>query len=140
MSLPFSRLIQWDPVYSVHVPSIDGQHRVLVSKIRELQEAMLEGRGGEVVRPLFAALNKYTKYHFEYEEQLLKKHGYAELEAHHQQHASLIAQLHELESKYAGGQLSAGAPVLQFLRTWLLDHIGEHDKQYSTFLRAQGVL
>jgi len=138
MSLPFSRLIEWDQAYSVQVPSIDGQHRVLISKIRELQEAMFEGRGGKVVGPLFAAMNKYTKYHFQYEEQLLKKHGYVELESHQQEHAALIAQLHELEARYASGELTAGTPVLQFLRNWLLDHIGDHDKKYSNFLRRKG--
>jgi hemerythrin len=28
---------------------------------------------------------------------------------------------------------------MQFLRTWLLDHIGEHDRAYAGFLRDKGV-
>ena len=35
--------------------------------------------------------------------------------------------------------LMAGAPVMQFLRTWLLDHIGQHDRSYAAFLKEKGV-
>jgi hemerythrin-like metal-binding protein len=139
MSSLFPGLIEWSSAYSVSIASIDKQHQVIVSMIRELQEAMLEGRASEVVSSLFQAMNKYTKFHFEYEEQLLKMHAYPNLNSHQGQHASLIAQLHELEDKYAGGELSAGAPLMHFLRRWLLDHIRVHDKEYASFLRKKGV-
>jgi hemerythrin-like metal-binding protein len=141
MPLPFSKggIIEWQPAYNLNISSIDKQHRMLVSIIQQLQEAMLEARVGEIVGPLFKAMNQYTKFHFQYEEQLLEKHGYADLEPHRKQHAALVRELQQLEKKYGSGELSAGAPVMQFLRTWLLDHIGEHDKAYASFLREKGV-
>ncbi len=141
MPLPFSKagVIDWQPAYNLDIETIDKQHRMLVSIIQQLQEAMLEGRVREVVAPLFAAMNQYTKFHFQYEEQILKKHGYPGLDSHCAQHADLVEQLKDLEKKYASGELSAGAPVMQFLRNWLLDHIGEHDRAYAGFLREKGV-
>ena len=79
MPRPLPGLIEWDARYSVGIESIDSQHRLLVSMIRHLQEAMLDSRTGEVVAPLFNAMRQYTKFHFEYEEQLLKEHEYPEL-------------------------------------------------------------
>ena len=36
--------VSWKPQYSVHIDAIDRQHQALVAMIRELQEAMEEGR------------------------------------------------------------------------------------------------
>ena len=139
MALAVRGLIEWDEGYSVDIPSIDSQHRLLVSMIRHLQEAMLEGRVKGVVAPLFQAMNQYTKFHFEYEEQLFAEHGYPDVEGHREQHAALIAKLQNLEEKYSNATLSAGTPLMQFLRSWLVDHICAHDKQYSGFLKEKGV-
>ncbi|HTR37929.1 MAG TPA: bacteriohemerythrin [Bryobacteraceae bacterium] len=139
MALAVRGLIEWDEAYSLDIPSIDSQHRLLVSMIRHLQEAMLEGRVKGVVAPLFQAMNRYTAFHFEYEEQLFAEHGYPNSAAHHGQHAALIAKLQELEAKYSAGALSAGTPLMQFLRSWLVDHICAHDKQYGGFLKGKGV-
>lgn len=139
MALPLRGLIEWSDDYCISIPSIDGQHRLLVSMIRHLQEAMLEGRVKAVVTPLFQAMNRYTEFHFEYEEQLFAEHAYAGQKAHGEQHAALVRKLWELEEKYSAGTLSAGAPLMQFLRSWLVDHICIHDRQYSGFLKEKGV-
>jgi len=128
-------LIEWKPEYSVEIDSIDKQHQALVSIIGHLQEAMLEGKTKQVVSPLFAAMNQYTKYHFDYEERLLEENGYPGLESHRAEHARLIERLKELENKYLQGSLHAGAPLMQFLRTWLFDHICVHDRQYGAYLK-----
>lgn len=130
-------LIEWKPEYSVAVDSIDKQHQALVALIAHLQEAMLEGRTKQVIAPLFASMNRYTKYHFAYEENLLEENAYPGLDAHRQEHARLIVELKELESKYLGGSLHAGAPLMKLLRSWLVDHICVHDKEYGVFLSAK---
>jgi hemerythrin-like metal-binding protein len=130
-------VIEWKPEYSVAVEAIDKQHQALVALIAHLQEAMLEGRTKQVVGPLFASMNRYTKYHFAFEEKLLEENGYPGLEAHRNEHARLIAELKELESKYLQGSLAAGAPLMKFLRTWLVNHICVHDKEYGVYLSGK---
>ncbi len=132
-------LIEWNSAFSLNIESIDSQHRMLVSIIGHLQEAMLAGRTREIVRPLFEAMHRYTKFHFDYEEKLLKENGYPGLESHRNQHAQLIASLQQLEDKYVAGSLHAGSPLMVFLRNWLFGHIGEHDKEFAAFLREKGV-
>ena len=135
----FPGLIEWSPVFNVGVPSIDSQHQLLVSLIKKLQQAMLEGRTKEVVVPLFRALNQYTQLHFAHEEELLREYGYPEVAAHHAQHANLITKLQDLEDQFAAGRLTAGAPIMQFLRNWLTDHICDHDKKFASLLKQKGV-
>ena len=79
MLLSPSVLIEWQPDYSVHISSIDKQHRYLVTVIRQLQEAMLEGRARDFIRHVFEEMNLYPKFHFQFEEDLLEKHHYPEL-------------------------------------------------------------
>jgi len=55
---PFPGLIEWKPAYSIGIAPIDSQHQLLVSIIRNLQEAMLEGRAKEVVITLLGAMNQ----------------------------------------------------------------------------------
>lgn len=139
MLLSPSVLIEWQPDYSVNIPSIDKQHQYLVTVIRQLQEAMLEGRARDFIGHVFEEMNLYTKFHFQFEEDLLEKHQYPELPGHHGRHAELIDQLHGLAQQHAEGKLNAGAPVMHFLRSWLLDHICECDKGYAAFLKQKGV-
>ena len=112
-------VVEWKPTYSLGIASIDKQHKMLVSIIGHLQEAMLEGRTKEVVVPLIFTMNRYTQYHFDYEEQLLKENGYPGCESHRDLHA--------------------GSPVMLFLKTWLVDHIGDQDQQFAAFLKEKGV-
>ena len=137
MPSAFPGLIEWNSNYSVDVPSIDNQHQQLVAIIRRLQEAMLDNGTRKVLAPLFSDMRQYAKYHFAFEEQLLKEHGYPNLELHRSQHVALAAKLQELEEKYTAGGLKAGAPLMQFLRSWLLDHICANDKDYATFLKEK---
>ena len=130
-------MIEWKPEYSVSIESIDKQHQALVALIAHLQQAMLEGRTKQVVGPLFASLNRYVKYHFAFEEKLLEENAYPGLQAHRLEHGRLIAELRVLESKYLGGSLHAGAPLMKLLRSWLVDHICVHDKEYGVFLCAK---
>lgn len=139
MSSRLTGMIKWTSAWSIQVPSIDSQHRLLVSIIGQLQEAMLQGKARQTIVPLFGVLNQYTKFHFEYEEHLLEEHGYPGLEAHQRVHAGIISRLQALEDQYAAGRISAGSPLMQFLRTWLMDHIGVHDRQYAPFLIEKGV-
>lgn len=128
-------LIEWKPEYSVGVESIDKQHQLLVSMIAHLNEAMLEGRTRQIIEPLFTALHRYTQFHFEFEEQLLQSTGYAEFEPHRASHLALLNDLKELEAKYVQGSLTAGAPLMQFLRQWLIGHICHKDKEYGPHVR-----
>ena len=139
MSVSSSVLIKWQPGYSINISSIDTQHQYLVKVIRQLQEAMLEGRAREVIDRVFDEMNTYTKFHFQFEEEMLEKHGYPDLVGHHARHAELIDQLQQLAQQHADGKLSAGTPVMHFLRNWLLDHIGECDKAYAAYLKGKGV-
>jgi hemerythrin-like metal-binding protein len=132
-------VIAWSEDFSVGIPSIDDQHKVLVSLIARLQQAMAEGRVREELAGLIEKLVTYTQHHFAWEEQLLEAHAFEELSPHRDEHARLTAQVLEFQEKVASGRLALGTPVYQFLTHWLADHIVGTDKRYGIFLAQRGV-
>jgi hemerythrin len=132
-------LINWTDVLSTKVPSIDDQHKKLVNLINQLHDAMREGRGKEVLGKTLDELISYTKYHFGYEEDLMRKAEYSALTAHKAEHELLVGKVLDLQEKYKSGNLSITIETLTFLKDWLNHHIMKEDKQYSTALLAKGI-
>jgi len=120
--------IAWDDRYSVGVRSIDRQHRFLISIIRQLQEAMVEGRAREVLSLLARKLVMYTHKHFESEEAFFRERGYAGAERHREQHREMARQIMEMQQAVKDGKLRIGTPVLVFLKGWLVDHVLGEDQ------------
>ena len=54
-------LIQWSPDYSVKVGEIDQQHQKLITMINELNDAMLKGKGKEILSKIIDGLISYTQ-------------------------------------------------------------------------------
>jgi hemerythrin len=127
-------LLTWQPEYSVHIESIDSQHQVLVGMIRQLQEAMEEGRGRTFQSTLIAQLAAYTQVHFRFEEELMRQHGYDALAEHIALHNSLTGQVSELQQRIDQGRIVSNAALMLFLRNWLTDHIMQHDQKYARAL------
>jgi hemerythrin-like metal-binding protein len=125
-------LVRWDPSYSVGADEIDRQHRFLIFKIRDLQEAMAAGSAAGMLAPLIHNLATYTRYHFAFEGRLYGERGYPDLDRHLALHAHLAQQVTDLGTALQSGKLHAGAPVLAFLQHWLVDHIlGEDIEAFS---------
>ena len=128
MSSALSYFVEWEDRYSVGVPAIDRQHRVLVSMIRQLQEAMASGSTRELLVPLAHKLTTYTVYHFQWEEQFYQREGFSQIEAHRVLHRHMADQVSRMAQASHEGRLKAGTPILIFLQHWLIDHILGEDK------------
>jgi hemerythrin-like metal-binding protein len=116
-------LVNWDDSYSVGVQEIDQQHRFLILRIRDLQEAMVAGSTGAILAPFIHDLVTYTHYHFAYEGRLYASRGYPDIQRHLELHAEMSRQVTRLGTALKENRLRAGTPVMVFLQRWLVDHI-----------------
>jgi hemerythrin-like metal-binding protein len=128
--------VSWKPQYSVHIDTIDSQHKALVALIRELQEAMWEGRGRAFQNTLIDQLVAYTKGHLRFEEAMMSENAYEFLAEHAEQHRVLTSQVCELQQQIHDGEAISNAYLMLFLRNWLLAHIMKHDQKFARSLRA----
>ena len=131
---------EWSESLNVGVESINDQHKKLVAMVNDLHDAMQKGQAASALGKTLDGLINYTKSHFAYEEKLFADTGYADAAAHKLEHDKLTATVVEVQQKYNGGagdSLSAG--VMDFLKSWLVDHIQGTDRKYGPHLQAKGV-
>lgn len=131
-------LIQWTSDFSVGVESIDIDHKLLVSLINQLDDAIKSGEPRETITRVLNALLDYTSYHFGREEALMEACGYPDLDAHIRTHNTLKAQVTEIRNRYLRHPDSIhDREVLAFLQNWLTAHIMGRDKLYSPYMESR---
>ena len=134
---PTTVIFPWNESYSVGISQIDAQHKGLIRLINDLHGAMSAGKGKQALGTILADLVHYTKVHFTFEENLLREKGYSNLAAHHAVHQKLTQQVIELQQRFAAAKLTLTVEVMQFLKSWLADHILVHDQAYARELKAK---
>lgn len=128
----------WDKNWEIGISSIDQQHRELVDIINKLGEAMKERKAAEVVSTVVAELTAYTRKHFTFEESLMHKYKYPDLDAHKPYHTKFIAKLVEFQEKIDSGNIAIGVQMYNFLGDWLRNHIRGTDTKYAEVIKAKG--
>ncbi len=131
--------IEWSPMLSIGIASIDAQHRVLVAYINQLTHAVAHGQTARILQAVLAGLDGYTRIHFRHEERLFALHGWTEHVDHADGHRAFERQLAEFRRRFEDGDTSIGLEVLKFMIYWLAEHILSDDMAYSAFLREHGV-
>ena len=131
-------VIAWKEIYETGIVALDNEHRSLVEGVNQLYEAVRDKRGEEVLGEILTMLETYTIDHFQHEEKLMAEYHFSGLEEHQKLHRELIASLQDMKTRAASGTEELAQELLNFLRTWLLEHILEVDKQYGSFLESRG--
>lgn len=129
---------KWSSAYSVGIPTIDDQHLELVNILNRLFVAVSKREGGKVIAEILDALMDYTRTHFALEERLLLQAKYKDFDAHKEEHRKLIEQLDLLCKKHLIEDKQIHFEMLNFLRTWLKEHIQGVDTKYSEVLKLAG--
>jgi len=131
--------ITWKNSYSVNIPSIDEQHKELITVLNELYEASKNGMAQTILAAILEKLTKYSITHFQYEENLMEKHGFDKIEEHKDEHRKFIEQLQSFTGQAAKGNLILSLKTIDFLKDWLINHTLGTDHDYSEFLVSKGV-
>jgi hemerythrin len=128
----------WSDEFSVAIPEIDEQHKVLFQLVNQLSAAIHQRHGSEACQAILGRLVEYTRIHFSLEESLMRMANYPGFVEHKQLHERLIADVVALDEKMHAGKAKISFELLHFLRVWLTRHIQHDDKEYATFFRREG--
>ena len=129
----------WSTDIAVGLSDVDEQHRWLVDCINQLHtELSGDAPDKAVIGETLEGLMDYTMNHFIMEEDLFERHAYPETLAHKAQHNQFTGTIMEALTAFEDGQ-NVSHDILEFLKTWLFQHIMRTDKSYVPFLKAQGV-
>ena len=130
------RLMEWTPDLNTGISLIDDQHKMLCSYINTLHRAMLQDTLEENGKEIVNNLKSYTASHFSTEEHYFSRSGYPDVDQHKQLHKKFVDKVSDAANKISTSQTQVGADLLEFLKSWLLNHIRVTDHQYLPFVKA----
>lgn len=132
---------EWSSKYEIGISTIDFQHQSLVNIVNNLfdvQEEKDPGVQKAVIEYTMDRLIEYTVFHFETEEELMTKVSYDHLQEHKKAHEALKAKAVEIQAKLIQGE-KVLPQLLDFLMTWLQEHILKVDMQYVPAFKKAGL-
>ncbi|HHN66370.1 MAG TPA: bacteriohemerythrin [Nitrospirae bacterium] len=132
-------IITWNDSLSVNISEIDMQHKKLITMINELNDAMGQGKGQEVLGKIIDGLAEYAATHFRTEEKYFDQYGYPDSASHKKTHAEFVNKVSDFKKKFEKGQITLSIEIMNFLSDWLRNHIMKVDKKYSRFFNERGL-
>jgi len=131
--------IEWKDKFSVGIDICDNQHKGLIEILNNLHLNMKQGEANKIIGATIDKLILYTKEHFKTEEELFEEYEYPDKGSHKDEHDDFINKVSDFKSDFESGQILISVNLLQFLKTWLFDHISVSDKKYGQFLNSKSV-
>jgi len=131
--------LSWGEKYRVGVDCIDQEHQYLFDLINEFHDLHLHRAQRHALARVLNRLVQYAEEHFRHEEAIMEKAGYPAYTAHCGLHEQLYLTIYRLSDELAAGSLRADMDTVRFIRSWLVNHIAQHDLQFAGYLagRAQ---
>ncbi|GAB0056452.1 Bacteriohemerythrin [Candidatus Magnetaquicoccaceae bacterium FCR-1] len=130
-------LILWTGKMEVNVPTLDADHRNLIRLINELYAAVQSGQGQKLLTKIVDELLTYTRTHFAREERHMQEIGFPDLAMHQEEHRLFAEKATAYQKKLEEDPFALSSDVLQYLRSWLTQHIQGSDMAYRRHSEAR---
>ncbi len=131
-------IINWKDSYEVGISTIDLQHQNLFNVINAFYQGIEKKSNREAMLSLINELKKYSQYHFDSEEALMKQFDFIGYASHKKEHEKFVNMIDEFEERYKNGHMVLSLEVTAFLQDWVQSHILKKDQEYSAFLTSRG--
>jgi hemerythrin len=126
---------KWGRAHTVFVPEIDAEHRNLYRIAEEARKAVTAGTNRARSHALLMALVSAADEHFRHEERRMQAAHYGSYKWHKQQHDSVRKRAKTVLRKVAKGETGAALLLLDFISSWLKDHMAVADRMMGAYLR-----
>jgi hemerythrin len=126
--------MHWNSAYSVGIEEIDNQHRELLRLFSIVENAIQMKQGWSTVHYGLIEVRAFAKFHFKFEEALMRLYGFPDYAGHGEVHERILKRTEVVE--HASLQVDAEDQVMKFFRDWLIDHIQGADRAYARHILA----
>jgi hemerythrin len=125
-------MYEMKPEYYTGIKFIDDEHTKLFSIANECYELLTNQflpDKYDYIMHVINELKDYTKYHFKHEEEYMDRIGYKRILSQKVAHQDFIDKINEVDSSNIDeNQKESLLELVDFLNTWLIEHIFEKDK------------
>ncbi len=120
-------LLDWKPEFAIGVESVDFEHEQMIKLINEIYDEMKMRKDADSVEQFLGDVHFAISAHFALEERLMREAGYAEYEAHKEDHEELLDQVRDLMDQFVS-EPEQGFKLLQDrLSDWFENHFSTFD-------------
>ncbi|MCE5300653.1 MAG: bacteriohemerythrin [Spirochaetia bacterium] len=131
--------LEWTPEMSVGIGEIDVQHRKLIRKLNEINEAVEKGASKEEIARAIRFLEVYSDEHFKAEEAYMLSYKYRDYEDHRNVHARFMKETAAVREKFDSGEIAPAevSDAVKYQYDWFVNHMASSDARMATFLRGK---
>ena len=129
---------QWKDEYNINIEEIDNQHKKLFSIGRRLHRCTMEEVDvkKEDIDRILKELKDYVVFHFDTEERLMMENDYLHYQSHKNEHEFFKKEVERLENRTeAVNEEELLKEILNFVFTWILNHILKVDKRLIEIIK-----
>lgn len=119
--------IEWSEEFSVGNAAVDQEHESLIEHINELYEQLNQALDTELIESMLADIQDEISTHFALEELLMQEAGFAEYDAHKQDHERLLDQIHDMIFHFTEDPGSGRELLINRLSDWFSHHFKGFD-------------
>ncbi|RXJ54541.1 bacteriohemerythrin [Candidatus Marinarcus aquaticus] len=123
----------WSRVYSVGHKKIDNEHKIIFLLCDKL---IYHAEDMNTIKEVLKEIIDYTKTHFKHEEKYMVEIAYPEFLTHQKEHKKLVRFLANfIENIGHYSRFEIKEALLDFIQSYFVGHILEHDKKFFHFRR-----
>ena len=126
----------WDSAWETGVTAIDDQHRELISRMNQVSQGFKDGREVIEIGKMLIYMKRYVEFHFDTEEALMLGSDYPGYDRHSRIHTDMRQKVKYILDDYFVEKGFDPNDVLNFLLTWLSDHINTEDRAMATYFKG----
>ena len=123
--------IAWEDKYSINNIMLDNHHRRLFSIFDRLNDICSDDFRVSMFDTAINELLSYTNYHFNAEEQYMRKSEYNDIELHTAQHKYFISKILDINADENKDNSEHCRELIYFLGNWLKNHVIVDDKKIT---------
>lgn len=112
---------------SVGYEPMDNQHKKWIDLFNKIYQTFMSGANKDEIQLVLKDLVDYTLWHFNFENEMMKKYNFSGFDNHLGQHNAIIEELDKIYMKMDRGEEVLIVNVLEFLKKWLVNHILKTD-------------
>jgi hemerythrin len=129
--------MEWLPGFELGITEFDEHHKHLVYLLNMTYDGVTCGAEYEELEAVLDELVDYATYHFAAEEHWMTVNNYPRLPEHSNEHERFCTWVAGVQKDFHNGKSNLGIEVLQFLNSWLTEHILKTDAEYARFAKGQ---
>lgn len=127
--------ITWSSAFSVDNEELDSQHREFLVLIREAYAKIGSKPSSEELGLLLDKIDEHANNHFATEEEYFIGRGYEHATEHIKMHDQIRKEISSFKDRHQSNLTEKLVwELVDFLDSWLVDHIIKEDKQYAEFV------